>query len=644
MNALHLTIATAGHIDHGKSALVEALTGSHPDRLKDEQARGISIELGFAHTQIGDTTVSFVDVPGHERFVRHMLAGIGGIDGLLFVVAADASVMPQTREHLAIAGLLGVPRGVIALTKADLVDDDLVGLVRLEVEDLVAGTSLEGAQIVPVSARTGQGLDALRTALLDLAQHRAPRDISRPPRLPVDRVFTVRGFGTVVTGTLWTGRLQVDDEIDVLPGGARWRVRTLQVHGRPASEAVAGQRVAVNLAGAARDDVRRGDVLAGPEGLAVTRRIDARLSVLPGVEAVRHGARVHVHLGTTEILGRLSVLGPADAAAGSLVPAGQAGWVRVRLETPVATARGDRFVVRTYSPVTTAGGGVVIDPIPPRRTSRLRAAERLDQMAPEGDGLGIPSGRLLVQFVEEGGVAGIPRVGLAARLGVAPAEAATLVATALAGNEMRDLSGRLVAPVFLRQLAGQVLEMVDAHHVAEPASDGLPRQSVRARLGRRGGGPAVDAVITQLLEAGDLALADDRLARPAHLAARTQLVGARQRVLDAASAAGLGALTHEEVHAAAGLPQKDAEAVVRHLVRDDRLVRMANLYVDAAVLAGIVTDLRAEHAAGALENVEVGWFKERYGVTRRTAIPLLEWLDRQRVTRRVGDVRVVLAP
>jgi selenocysteine-specific elongation factor len=641
----HLTIATAGHIDHGKSSLVEALTGVHPDRLKEEQARGISIELGFAHAQIGDTSLSFVDVPGHERFVRHMLAGIGGIDGVLFVVAADASVMPQTREHLAIAALLGVPRGVIALTKVDLVDDELQGLVRLEIEDLVAGTFLAGAPIAPVSVRTGHGLDHLRDAIVALSAHRHARDLDAPARLPVDRVFTVRGFGTVVTGTLWTGRLRADAEVTVLPGGASWRIRGLQVHGHPSAEAVAGQRVAVNLAGAAVADLTRGDVLTEPGGLVVTRRIDARVQMLPGVAPLRHGARVHLHLGTSETLARVSIARSGGAEGSDGIEPGAAAWVRLRLERPLPTRRSDRFVLRAYSPVTTIAGGVVVDPQPPRRTSRAIAAERLETLSqlatPEG---GASAGAVLRMLVTEARSLGVDVADLAARLGIAPVTVQAHVDAAVTAGDAVVIGTRLVAPAVLSSLADQVLADVDAHHAAEPASDGLPRQSVRERLGRRGAAAAVDHVVTDLVARGVLTVLDDRLARPAHRAARAALDGARSAMRRAAEAAGLGAVTADTLRDASGLDASRADALVRHLVRDDVLLKLGVLYVDAAAVARVVDDLRAARQAGTLESVDVGWFKERYGVTRRTAIPLLELLDRLRVTRRVGETRVILAP
>src|SRR5687768_1523472 len=327
-----IVIGTAGHIDHGKSSLVHALTGIDPDRLKEEKARGNTIELGFAHTTIGDTRVAFVDVPGHERFVRTMLAGVGGIDCVMLIVAADESVMPQTREHFDICRLLQVRRGVVVLTKADLVDADTVELVRLEVRDLVKGSFLETAPIISVSARTGAGFDELRRVLVDIAADVTARPVQAAARLPIDRAFSMQGFGTVITGTLVTGRVRVEDEFALVPGERRVRVRGLQVHGKKRAEAVAGERTAVNLGGIDAGDIARGQTLITPGTLTLTRRVDASLDLLDSAKKLKHGARVRFHHGTTEVLGRVSVAGAGSAE----IKPGSRAAIRVRLETPVA--------------------------------------------------------------------------------------------------------------------------------------------------------------------------------------------------------------------------------------------------------------------------------------------------------------------
>src|SRR5262245_9207027 len=359
-----VVVGTAGHIDHGKSALVQALTGTDPDRLKEEKARGITIDLGFAHQVIEGTHFAFVDVPGHERFVKNMLAGVGGIDMVVLVVAADESVMPQTREHFDICRLLRVPAGVVALTKADLADADMLELARLEVRELVAGSFLDGAPMVPVSAKTGDGFDALRAALADVSRSADTRGDRGVTRLPIDRVFSMKGFGTVVTGTLVSGRVSVDDELLIAPGERRVKVRGVQVHGQKQAHAVAGQRSAINLSGVEVDDVHRGQALVTPGAFEQTRLADATLEPLPDAKPLKHGARVWFHQGTAEILGRVALVAPrlADDTSSTPRPArvtrtrdtapdvptlvmhpGSRGYVRLRLESPAVLARGDRY-------------------------------------------------------------------------------------------------------------------------------------------------------------------------------------------------------------------------------------------------------------------------------------------------------------
>jgi selenocysteine-specific elongation factor len=404
----HLVIGTAGHIDHGKSTLVHALTGIDPDRLKEEKERGITIELGFAHTVIGDLTVAFVDVPGHERFVKTMLAGVAGLDGVLLVIAADESVMPQTREHFEICKLLQVRQGVVVLTKADAVDDETLELVRLEVRDLVAGSFLQDAPMLPVSARSGAGLDDLRAAIVAMASRVVRRGQAGTARLPIDRAFSMQGFGTVVTGTLVAGRIRVDDEVALLPGAELVRVRGVQVHGRRRDEAVAGQRTALNLVGIEVADVGRGRTLAAAGSLTVTRRVDAVLQILPGARALRHGSRVRFHHGTSEVLARVSLVGPV---AGEVAPGAESA-VRIRLERPAALVRGDRFIVRAYSPPRTIGGGEVLDPDPPRAGIRTTAAvQRFAALRAE-------TTEAVVQMIRDSDAMGLSLESLSSRAGV----------------------------------------------------------------------------------------------------------------------------------------------------------------------------------------------------------------------------------
>src|SRR4051812_19512103 len=425
-----VVVGTAGHIDHGKSALVRALTGTDPDRLKEEKARGITIDLGFAHQVIDGSNFAFVDVPGHERFVKNMLAGVGGIDLVVLVVAADESVMPQTREHFDICRLLRIPAGLVALTKADLADADMLELAQIEVRELVAGSFLDGAPIVPVSTKTGDGLDAFRAALAGVSRAAHARRSDRVARLPIDRVFSMKGFGTVVTGTLASGRIGVDDELLVAPGERRVKVRGLQVHGRKQSDASAGQRTAINLGGVDVDEIVRGQVLVTSGAFVDTRVADANIEVLPGAKPLKHGARVRFHQGTAEILGRVAVVGPAadrDAAEarGSLALApGSRAFVRLRLEAPAVLARGDPSLRRPYPPPLTIAGGLILDPQPPRTGIRSAAAlercRRLDFDPASTDPLDAQR-RAVAVMLDDAGASGLPLTALTSRVAIDPA-------------------------------------------------------------------------------------------------------------------------------------------------------------------------------------------------------------------------------
>jgi selenocysteine-specific elongation factor len=626
----HLTIATAGHIDHGKSALVQALTGTNPDRLPEERARGISIELGFAHATIGDLTLSFVDVPGHERFVRTMLAGVGGIDAVLLVVAADESVMPQTREHFDICRLLDVRSGVIALTRCDLADEMMQEVAESDVRDLVAGTPLASAPIVRVSARTGEGLDALRQALVRCADSRRARQGDVPARLPIDRVFTARGFGTIVTGTLWTGSIVPDAELTLWPAGQPVRIRGLQVHGAPAGRAEAGQRVAVNVAGIALDQVERGHVLLG-EGVAVsTRRIAAEVEILAGAPVQRHGTRVHVHLGTSVVLGRLILPRGGPTAAARVLGPGKSGAALLRLESPLPARRGDRLVLRSYSPVTTIGGAHVSDPLPSWRPTQATAV-------PAGE----PAALVLSRVRERGGL-GCAESELPARCGLSPASTQQVIGDLVTRGELVSLGSCWIAAAVVPEMRAALLGLIDAAHAADPLQGGIPRASLRVAAGRRWRPELVDLVLSRLAHEG-VVTGDDRIARAGALpSGRDPLEG---RLLASIDAAGLQGLSIQELESALpGLDRKGVAAMLARLVKSREVERLGDLCVVAARLKGLTDELRRLAGTGEVPaRIEVGWFKERYGLTRRAAIPLLEWLDRTRVTRREGEARVLIA-
>jgi selenocysteine-specific elongation factor len=649
----HLILGTAGHIDHGKSALVLALTGTDPDRLKEEKARGITIDLGFAHWTTDEFAFSFVDVPGHERFVKNMLAGVGGIDAVVLVVAADESVMPQTREHFEICRLLGVPAGLIAITKADLADADTIELVGMEVKDLVAGSFLADAPVIALSARTGDGLAEFREALVAFGRRSRSRSSSGIVRMPIDRAFSVKGFGTVVTGTLLSGRVGLDDELALLPGERRVKVRGVQVHGETAAVGQAGQRVALNLGGIDLDAIGRGDSLLTSGTLTPTRMLDARLQVVSSVGALRHGARVRFHQGTSETLGRVAVavvLGadrPGDLAAGAgpgaaEVPGGADAYVRLRLEAPAVLSRGDRFILRAYSPPVTVAGGVVLDPHPARGAIRTGAARaRFEQLDPGSAGGHAAEDRAVSALVAEAGAAGFGTASLVSRAGFDPGAVDEAIGRLVRAGSAVRAGAVLLTPAAIDRLASGVLNRLADHHRAEPLSEGMPREEVRERIFARAGEGVFDAVIARLQQNGTV-VGRDRLALASHRVSLTpEEEQARQAIELAFRTAGLKPPDLREVAQAHGIRDGVQDRVVKLLVRQRALARLDTLLFHEEALDALKRDLGALKAAApdGRAAIDVGMFKERYGLSRKYAIPLLEYLDRERLTRRVGDVR-----
>ena len=633
-----IVIGTAGHIDHGKSALVLALTGTDPDRLKEEKARGITIDLGFAHARLGGADLAFVDVPGHERFVKNMLAGVGGIDAVVLVIAADESVMPQTREHFAICRLLQIPAGVIALTKSDLVDADTLEIARIEARELVAGSALADAPIVPVSSRTGEGLDELREALTRLAASLPERSAAGLTRLPVDRVFSMRGFGTVVTGTLTSGTLAVDDELVLAPSGRRVKVRGVQVHGAAQPSAGAGRRVAVNLGGVDVADIGRGETLTRAGAFAATRRFDVTIDLLPEAKPLRHGARVRFHQGTMELLGRVALASGADESGGAPIaelPPGRRAFARIRLEGPAVLTRGDRFILRQYSPAITIGGGVVIDPAPARTPIRSdAAAARFARVAAD-------TASAAAAFVEERRASGLAVDELARRAGLTPAEARVLAGSLAAAGRIVIAGDDLFDAAVVKTLEARLIAAVADHHKGQPLSEGLPREEARERIFGLAPPVLFDAVLKALGAAGTLS-GRERLALPGRGVSLTPEEARARDALDRVFRdAGMAPPDLAAAAAAAGVSTAVADRVSKLLLRQKALVKVDTLLFHANALEQLKQDVRALKGQGTAR-VDVPGFKERYGISRKYAIPLLEWLDRERVTRRTGDARVVL--
>ena len=632
---LNLVVGTAGHIDHGKSTLVRALTGIDPDRLKEEKERGITIELGFAHTTIGDTRVAFVDVPGHERFVRTMLAGVWGIDCVLLIVAADESVMPQTREHFDICCLLRIPRGIVVVTKSDLADEDTRTLVHQDIASLVEGSFLESAPVIDVSAATGAGLDELREAIANQVTAVGSRPVDGAARLPIDRAFSMKGFGTVVTGTLVSGRIVVDDELVVQPGGRAVKVRGVQVHGKPSAGAVAGQRTAINLGGVDVGEVSRGETLLAADTLSVTRRADAEIDLLTTAKPLKHGARVRVHNGTSEVLGRVSIAG---ASIGEVAP-GDSALVRVRLESRAVLTRGDRFIIRAYSPPVTIGGGVVLDPAPTRPGLRSESGRAsLEALRMSADSI------MAIQWlIDNAGLAGISTASLVSRMGVAPSQLAAMTQR-LAASGCVLVHDRLVNAKHLTSAQEGLLKLVASAHKANPMSEGLPREEARGKGFSRVAPAIFERVVDDLKSARQLVGAE-RLALPTH---KATVAGAddqvRLAIIDAFRAGGLKPPDAASVEATVKAPRAVVEKVTTLLLREKVLVKLDTIVFHTDVLRALKEEIAGlkGSAPGGRATVDVAAFKDRYGVSRKFAIPLLEYLDRERVTRRTGDVRLVI--
>lgn len=648
-----VVFGTAGHIDHGKSALVRALTGIDPDRLKEEKARGITIDLGFAHFEQDGIAFALVDVPGHERFVKNMLAGATGIDHVLLVVAADESVMPQTREHFDICRLLDVRGGVIALTKTDLVDLETIEIARLEVQELVKGSVLEGAPIVPVSSKTAAGLLGLREEMVRLVRNSPERawgsgGAGHVARVPIDRVFTVKGFGTVVTGTLVSGEVHEDEELILLPMNRRVKVRGVQVHGQKKSLASAGQRVALNLGGIEVGDLHRGQTLATPGSFDTTERVDVRLELLASARPLKHGARVRFHQGTTEILGRVAFATPLTASgdeptsAAVLQPC-QWTYARIRLESPAVLTRDDRYVIRAYSPPLTIGGGVILDPHPPRTAIRTSAGrrrfERLDSDLDGPDRLD----EALVVMVEERGASGLPLGALTSRAAVPPRAANETVERLTREGRAVLVGDTLVGPRVLAHLRERLVAELHAHHEKQPLSDGVPREELRARVFGRASAEVFGEVLGGLAAEGRL-VARERVALAGH---QVSLSPDEQRARDVIERllrdAGLTPPDQAALRLAAGVAPDLIDRVVALLVRQKVIVRLETLLFHADALERLKADVATLRALGTPPTrIDVPAFKDRYGITRKYAIPLLEYLDRERVTRRLGDSRVVI--
>lgn len=632
-----LVLGTAGHIDHGKSTLVQALTGTDPDRLSEEKQRGITIELGFAKLELPDgSAMGVVDVPGHERFVRQMIAGSTGIDVALVCIAADDGIMPQTEEHLAVLELLAVPTCVVALTKCDLVDEEWALFMEDEVRTRLAGTPYAQAAIVPVSARTGQGLDELREAIQLAARATAGRAEQEAMRLPVDRSFTIKGAGTVVTGTLWSGLAHVGDELEVLPSGLRTRIRGIQVHGQAVEQASSGHRTALNLNAVTTDDVRPGSFICTPDAVTPTDHFDADITYLglPDQDKpLETGCRVHVAHGTTECIGRVLLMDGVKS-----ISRGQTAAAQIRTECDLPVAYGDRFVIRSYSPVHVIGGGVVLRAHPKRTTTVTQADRTLL------DALRSGNGAKAVQAAFDAAEFPATPADIAHATGLSLEQTADeLEALAERGTaEMlpgtAGASNRFATKRMLQKLSGAIENALLRFHSANPAATGISKEALRQACMPRCAPDAFDAVLARACAEGKAVADGGMISHPqAGAGARKLEEGNAEKLAELLAAAGPKPPAVADLLKQADLAPKQGYKALGLLEKQGRAIKASEeFYFDAAALAALEQAVRAALANGPASAADL---KDAMGLSRKHAIPVLEHFDDTSVTRRVGDAR-----
>ncbi len=640
---LRIVIGTAGHIDHGKTSLVRALTGIDTDRLREEQRRGITIELGFAHLALGAGAVAgIVDVPGHERFVKAMAAGAAGIDLVVLVVALDEGVMPQTREHLDICRLLGVPRGLVALTKGDLAQElgaEWSELLRADIAEACQGTFLEGAPVLQVSAKSGDGLDALRRELERLAAQTPERPTDGPAYLPIDRAFSLKGFGTVATGTLLSGSIAAGAELDLIPGGQqRLRVRTVQVHGAEVERALAGQRTALNLPGVEAGQLSRGMVAVGAGAVAPTQMIDVELDLLAAApRPLKDRSKLLLHLGTAQAPATVALIGGKR-----LEPAGHA-FAQLRLGEPVAALPGQRFILRGFHALPgrghTVAGGRILSIHPRKRRGRRPEASR-----GFGELTGAEPAPRIAYLLEEAGYRGLTAPELFERTALPERQLARALEVMSSRGEaiLFDKEKRAyLSPVAMGSLARRALLAVRAHHTADTLSTGLSREELRRRLGESLDLRLYARLLSSLVEKGELELDGEVVREKGRRAASSESDGKlKDELARALNEAGLTPPYIDDLPKLLGAPQAKVASAVKLLEKQGTLVRVnQELYFDAAAVAGLrerLVGFLREH-----ERITTQQFKELVGATRKYTIPLGEYFDREKVTLRVGEARIL---
>jgi selenocysteine-specific elongation factor len=630
-----IIIGTAGHIDHGKTALVKALTGIDADRLVEERRRGITIDLGFAHLELAAPSgekirLGFIDVPGHERFVRNMLAGVGGMDLVLMVIAADESIKPQTREHFEICRLLSIPRGITVITKADLVDEDTLNVVRMEIEDFVRGSFLEVSRspVVAVSALKGTGLDELKREIIRLSSDLPARDTEALFRLPIDRVFTMKGFGAVVTGTLIAGKVKKEEEVEIFPSRKRARVRGVQVHGSMADQAVAGQRTALNLAGVQMEELARGITLAAPGVFEPTQRLEVQISLLKDAKPLKNRARVHFHAFTSETIAEVALHGVSELKPGATA------FAQLRTAEPLLLLPGDRAILRQFSPVVTIGGAIVLDAFPLSRQKQEARQIFLKTLSS-----GTRQEALLARIARRGHE-GLSIAAAVRETGLRQSVLQPLVAAMVQQKQIIQVGDFLLSSEAVQKTREKLIVALEAFHKANPLVGGISKEELREKLGLHQ--TVMESLLAQLIRDKKAEVAGEQVrlvGRGVEL--KDEEAKAKQQIEKAFADAGLRVPLMKEVLERLPVDKVRAQKLVTLLLRDRVLVKLADdLVFHQTALQGLRQVMATQKAKA--PKIDVATFKDLIGVTRKYAIPLLEYLDQQRVTRRVGDERIIL--
>ena len=621
----HVILGTAGHIDHGKSALVKALTGIDPDRLKEEKERGITIDLGFADLRYPDgLTIGIVDVPGHERLVRNMLAGAGGIDLVLLVIAADEGIMPQSREHLYICNLLKIKSGLIVITKADLAESEWVELMKDEVKDFVKGTFLEGAPIVPVSSKTMFNIDLLKEEIRAVALKVEPKPVKGLFKLPIDRVFTLKGFGTVITGTAISGNLSVDDPVEILPSNIKSKVRGLHSHGKPIQTAYAGQRVAINLQGVEKEELRRGDSVVLPGRFIPTKIVDAKVELLRDAPLLKSKSLVHFHLATSETIARIILHGRDE------LKQGESCYCQFRLQEPVVSMSGDRYIIRRFSPVDTIGGGEVLDPSPPKRKQK-DIVENL--MIFEKSSLF----EKISLKVQQAGLYGIPTMAIEGWIKAETPAIKDSIGKLKEKGLIMNIEDVLIHKTFFDVFREKVTQTLKDFHLKNPLKPGMPKEELRVMLKME------PKLFTGLIISLKDVVIDKEIVRLKTFS--TVLSEAEEsmktKILDLLQKGGFQPPMKEELSKSLRLDQKHLSDILKLLVKEGSLVRISDsMYLPSSSYNKMIDSLKNFYSKKS--EMTVAEFRDILGTTRKYALPILEYLDSIKVTLRVGDIRKLL--